>query len=90
MFERLEEAKTLVNEVMSQGGTILDQYSIKHTDLTFGSSIGMGSFGTVFKGTLRGVITVAIKTMRVDKVTKQVVSKARYNTSLALLLSTCL
>ena len=40
-----------------------------------GRSIGEGSFGTVYKGLLRSETVVAVKTMRVSKVTKDVVSK---------------
>ena len=62
---------------MEQGGTVLEQYSIAHSDLKLGKSIGEGAFGTVLKGTLRGETTVAIKTMRVDKVTRKVVGRFR-------------
>ena len=41
------------------GGTLLDTYSIKYDELKPGESIGEGSFGTVYKGTLRGETTVA-------------------------------
>ena len=42
-----------------------------------GPTMGEGSFGTVYEGTLRGETAVAIKTMRVEKVTPSVVRKFR-------------
>ena len=60
---------------MEEGGTVLGKYSIAYADLDLGESIGEGSFGTVYKGTLRGEQRVAIKTMRMDKVTPDAVGK---------------
>ena len=62
---------------MEQGGSVLEQYSIAHSDLKLGKSIGEGAFGTVLKGTLRGETAVAVKTMRVEKVTRKVVRDFR-------------
>ena len=55
-------------KVMEQGGTVLDQYAIPYDDICFGPTIGEGSFGTVLEGLLRGETKVAVKTMRVEKV----------------------
>ena len=62
---------------MEQGGSVLEQYSIAYKDLELSETLGEGSFGTVLKGTLRGATAVAIKTMRVEKVTRMVVSDFR-------------
>ena len=62
---------------MEQGGTVLDQFTIRYSDIEFGPSIGEGAFGTVYKGSLRGGTAVAIKTMRVTKVTKKIVANFR-------------
>ena len=47
----------------------MGNYSLK-----LDTSIILGA-GTVYKGTLRGVTTVAIKTMRVEKVTNREMAK---------------
>ena len=68
---------------MEQGGTVLEQHAILYADIVMGKSLGEGAFGTVYKGTLlrRAASSlgtaVAVKTMRVDKVTPSVVRKAR-------------
>ena len=68
---------------MEKGGTVLDQYSIAYSELELGEPIGEGSFGTVFKGKLHKRnasslgIDVAVKRMRVEKVTPKVVTKFR-------------
>ena len=78
--EQLAEAQKVVDDVMAQGGTVLDQYAVPYSDLTMGASLGEGSFGTVYQAKLKrgaGEITVAVKTMRVEKVTTEIMDKFR-------------
>ena len=37
---------------MEEGGSVLDKYRISYADITIGSVIGEGSFGTVHEGEL--------------------------------------
>ena len=77
MKARLAEAQRIVDSVMAGGGALIDQYALSYASLEIDRehSLGEGAFGTVFKGTLRGETTVAVKTMRVEKVTEAVMSK---------------
>ena len=75
MEKQLRDARELVREHMSEGGALLARYEILHSDLKLGQRIGEGAFGTVLRGTLRGKHQVAIKTMRVSKITKKEISK---------------
>ena len=62
---------------MDQDSKMLLQYQIPHKDIVRGKMIGEGSFGTVYKGVLRGEIDVAVKTMRVTKITEKELEKFR-------------
>ena len=60
---------------MAEEGSVLRHYEIPYQDLAYGKEkIGAGAFGTVYKGVLRGEIDVAIKTMRVSKITEHELS----------------
>ena len=65
----------MIEEVMAQEGSLLKRYEIPYVDLVFGKELGAGSFGTVYKAVLRGDIDVAVKTMRVSKITKEELNK---------------
>jgi len=56
---------------MSEGGSLLSQHELIYTDLSFSDPmrvLGEGSFGTVYHAVYRGNETVAVKTMRVGKI----------------------
>ena len=72
----LAVAQSVVAQVMAEGGTALDQYKIKHTDLALGKPIGEGAFGTVYAAKLRGE-AVAVKTIRSTKISKHTVKSFR-------------
>ena len=50
-------------------------FAILFSDLVLGDTLGEGSFGTVVKGVLRGNISVAVKTLRVTKLSSEVLDK---------------
>ena len=63
---------------MNDGGTLLAAFELPYGSLSFGPdciSLGEGSFGTVFKATLRGEHSVAVKTIRVSKIDERVLAK---------------
>ena len=68
MKKKLVAATELVKTVMAEGGSAIARYEIKHKEIELGEQIGEGSFGTVFKGVLRGEMVVAVKTMRIGKI----------------------
>ena len=41
-----------------------DKWEIFRDDITLGTKVGAGNFGDVFKGTWRGQVEVAIKTIK--------------------------
>ena len=59
-----------MDRVVNEGGSLLDQYRLKHADIALGEGIGEGSFGTVYKGVLKGKGAVAVKTVRTTRVTE--------------------
>ena len=78
MESMLIAAREMIKVVMSEGQALLSPYEIKFAEIEFGTSkitLGEGSFGTVFKATLRGELLVAVKTMRVSKVTEGELTK---------------
>ena len=73
---QLDEARELVQATMAAAEQQLKGFAIPYADITeWGEKLGDGSFGTVFKGVLRGTIGVAIKTMRVAKITVDALEK---------------
>ena len=62
-----------MDKVMAEQGSVLRPYEIPYQDLEFGEEdvLGAGAFGTVYKGMLRGKTDVAIKTMRISKITER-------------------
>ena len=76
MGKQLADARQLVEKSMAQEGSILGRYQIPYADLKMYDSIGEGAFGTVFKAVLRGELAVAVKTMRVSKITEEQMDKA--------------
>ena len=46
--------------------------------MKLGATLGEGSFGTVMKGVLRGNIPVAVKTLRVTKLSSEVLDKFKH------------
>ena len=54
---------------------MLKPFAIAFSDLSLGATLGEGSFGTVMKGVLRGSIPVAVKTLRVTKISSEVLNK---------------
>ncbi len=68
----LAEAKKVILKIAKEGGSILHDYKIKHSALTFGDKLGEGGFGTVYRGKFNDM-EVAIKTVRTTKVTEDVV-----------------
>ena len=73
--EQLAEARKVVGQAMASSEQQLKAFSIPFADIEFQDKLGEGSFGTVYKGVLRGATAVAIKTMRVSKVTIEAVEK---------------
>ncbi len=71
----LAMAEKMVTEAMMNEEGMLKPFAIPYEDLAFGRKLGEGSFGTVFKALLREVIPVAIKTLRVTKITAEVLDK---------------
>ena len=72
---QLRAAQKLVHEVMAKADHQLKAFAIPFSDIDMGEQIGEGSFGAVSKGVLRGTTTVAIKQMRVSKVSVKAVEK---------------
>ena len=64
----LQRAQKEVDKAVGDAGEFLKQFMIKHAELKFEEELGHGAFGVVWMGTFR-LQPVAIKTMRVTKVT---------------------
>ena len=78
MKAELQVAQELTAQVMGQAESILRPYAVDYADIDFGFTpvkLGEGSFGTVFKARYRGEHDVAVKTMRVSKVTEEELEK---------------
>ena len=71
----LAKAQDMVTEAMKSEENMLKPFAIKFSDLDLGATLGEGSFGTVMKGVLRGNIPVAVKTLRVTKLSSTVLNK---------------
>lgn len=69
MKKQLAAAQDLVDRVMNEGGSLLASYAISYDSLKFDKKIGEGSFGAVWRGSMHDGETVAIKRMRVGRVT---------------------
>ena len=72
--QALAAASTVIDKVMSEGGSLLDQFRIKWNDLELNEPVGEGSFGTVRRGAFRGR-EVAVKMLRSDKIDERLVAK---------------
>ena len=72
----LAAAQKIVSKVMAEGGTALEQFHLKHSELTLNQPIGEGSFGTVYAAELRGE-KVAVKTVRSTAVSETTLQKFR-------------
>ena len=75
MKKKVAAATELVNKVMAQEKATLAAYEIKFADLELFELLGEGSFGRVVRGTLRGEHEVAVKTMRIAKITEEELEK---------------
>jgi len=71
------QAQQRIDACIEEGGTVLEQMSLVMRDLTVWGQIGEGSFGIVYRGMLRGQTPVAIKNIRVGKITKKTLFKFR-------------
>jgi len=71
----LAKAQQMVVKAMESEESMLKPFSITFSELDLGASLGEGAFGTVLKGVLRGNIPVAVKTLRVTKLTSEVLNK---------------
>ncbi len=71
----LANAQKMVTKAMESEEAMLKPFAIAFSDLDLGATLGEGSFGTVKKGVLRGNITVAVKTLRVTKISSTVLNK---------------
>ena len=65
----------MVTKAMESEEAMLKPFAIAFSDLDLGVTLGEGSFGTVMKGVLRGNIPVAVKTLRVTKLSSKVLNK---------------
>ena len=66
----------VIEKVMTEGGSVLDEYKIHHSQLEFELPLGEGTFGMVHSGQLHGE-AVAIKTVRTTKVTEETIARFR-------------
>ena len=71
MQSELNGAQKLIKSVMDVQGDLLSPYELRYDEIEQQGKLGEGAFGTVYKGVLRGSTAVAIKTMRIGKVTEQ-------------------
>ena len=71
----LATAQKMVTKAMESEENMLKPFAITFSDLDLGATLGEGSFGTVVKGVLRGNIAVAVKTLRVTKISTEVLNK---------------
>ena len=71
----LAKAQKMVTKAMESEENMLKPFAIMFSDLDLGVTLGEGSFGTVMKGVLRGNIPVAVKTLRVTKISTEVLNK---------------
>ena len=75
MKRSLAKAQNMVAKAMESEENMLKPFAIAFSDLDLGDTLGEGSFGTVVKGVLRGNIAVAVKTLRVTKISTEVLNK---------------
>ena len=75
MKRSLAKVQRMVTTAMESEENMLKPFAIKFSDLVLGDTLGEGSFGTVVKGMLRGNIAVAVKTLRVTKLSSEVLDK---------------
>ena len=79
MYRKLLAAQETVVRVMAESDAVLRPFELSHTDLDFGEEektrLGEGSFGTVYRAVLRGTCNVAVKTMRVSKISEDELTK---------------
>jgi hypothetical protein len=73
--QSLANAQAMVAEAMASEEAMLKPFSILYKDLELDATLGEGSFGTVMRGMLRGEIPVAVKTLRVTKLSSSVLDK---------------
>ena len=71
----LAKAQKMVTKAMESEENMLKPFAVAFSDLDLGATLGEGSFGTVVKGVLRGNIPVAVKTLRVTKISSTVLNK---------------
>ena len=75
MKRSLATAQSMVTKAMESEEAMLKPFALLFGDLVFGDTLGEGSFGTVVKGMLRGNIPVAVKTLRVTKLSSEMLNK---------------
>ena len=79
MKASLAKSQEVIERVMEESKAALRHAELRHSDLDFGATmvtLGEGSFGTVYRATLKGKHTVAVKTMRVSKVNAAELARA--------------
>jgi hypothetical protein len=74
----LAQAQKMVTKAMESEENMFKPFAITFSDLDLGATLGEGSFGTVMQGVLRGNIPVAVKTLRVTKLSSTVLNKFKH------------
>ena len=68
----------MVIEAMESEEAMLKHFAVSFGDLDLGATLGEGTFGTVVKGVLRGNIPVAVKTLRMTKLSSEVLDSFKH------------